>query len=331
MWRAIGDAVQGTSHVKMDIPCQDKVYSISTEDGIVAALADGAGSAKLSHFGAERVTRTVCEYLRDNFVRLVNDEDGISVKQELLDVLLKSIDELTDELQCERRELASTLLAIAIKEDEFILVHLGDGVIGYLRGRDLKVASTPDNGEFVNETVFTTSINAISSIQLKKGKLGEIMGFILMSDGPEVSLYNKKEKCLVDGIKNVMLSCSLLDENEAKQSISESLEETLKKRTVDDCSLMIIIDTERVIDQLLKDEAYKKRVCGIKNNNSSNTRSRLKFYDDLFEYISEPKNIDQISKHFHIDKKVVKRRMVRLEQYGLIQKIDGKYSGTIPF
>lgn len=42
------------------------------------------------------------------------------------------------------------LLLAAVSEERFLLVHIGDGVIGYLDGDTLKVASVPDNGEFAN-------------------------------------------------------------------------------------------------------------------------------------------------------------------------------------
>ncbi len=328
MWRPIGDAVQGTSHVKMNIPCQDKVYSINRGNGLAASLADGAGSASLSHFGAEAASMVASEFLVENFERLFNEEDGIAVKREIVDVVLDKIDELCEENQCERRELASTLLAVAIRDDSFILVHLGDGVIGYLKNDELKVASAPDNGEFANETVFTTSVNVLSSLKLIKGKLGEITGFVLMSDGPETSLYDKRERRVANGIKNVMLSCSLLDEESAKQVITDSLNGTIRTRTTDDCSLMLVVDKERVTNNLLQSSEYRKKICGIRSDRG---KARMDFYTELLEYIVEPKNIDQISKHFHIDKRVAKKRMDTLVRYGLIQLDNGKYKGLILF
>ena len=60
MWNVIQCAAQGRSHIKSDIPCQDKTYSAFDNDTQVIALADGAGSAKLSHYGAETVTKFIC-------------------------------------------------------------------------------------------------------------------------------------------------------------------------------------------------------------------------------------------------------------------------------
>ena len=331
MWRAVGGAVQGSSHLKSDIPCQDKIYKLEIDGGIIAALADGAGSAKLSHYGAERVTKTICEFIGNNYDRLFSEDDGKLVKQELIEFILNELETVCEEQQCEKKDLASTLLIVAIKNDTFILAHLGDGVIGYLKGEELRIASTPDNGEFVNETVFTTSANALSSLQLKKGILGEIIGFIMMSDGPEVSLYDKRTKQLANGIKNVMLSCSLLSVEEANENLHGILEDTLKKRTTDDCSLLFVVDKERVIKKLLSNEEYKRRICGISSNKSSKKKWTLKRFKELLEFIREPKTTDQIAKHFYTDKKYVKRKTQSLQQYGIIQFANDYYHSVITF
>ena len=67
MWSSVQCAVQGRSHVISNTPCQDKTFHMSEDDTEVIALADGAGSAKLSHFGAELVTKRICELLVKQF------------------------------------------------------------------------------------------------------------------------------------------------------------------------------------------------------------------------------------------------------------------------
>ena len=67
MWSVIKCAVQGLGHKDKDVPCQDKVYNL-TKNGVTAiALADGAGSAKFSHYGAELVTTYICEKFCNDF------------------------------------------------------------------------------------------------------------------------------------------------------------------------------------------------------------------------------------------------------------------------
>ena len=334
MWQAIGAAVQGTSHVKSNTPCQDKVWQLYTADGaLAAALADGAGSAKYSHFGAAAASKAACEYLGSNFDRLFNENDGVFVKNELLETILRKLDAVCNDIECERRELASTLLAVAVKDNKFILVHLGDGVIGYLKGDELKVASTPNNGEFVNETVFTTSSNALCSVQIKKGLLGEVTSFLFMSDGPEVSLYDKRERRLTESIKNIMLCCSLLAEGDAKAYLKGNLENALKKNTADDCSLMVIVNRDAVVRRLLQNNVFQQKVCGIKTKNPRKITKRLAVYSDLLAYLQEPKTLEQIAAHMGLKNGRGARMSIRsLVKYHVIeQKEGGLFSSSITF
>ena len=98
------------------------------------------------------------------------------------DMCLRYLENLTllaNNLKCGIKDLASTLLFVAIKENQFILGHVGDGIIGYLKHGQLKIASFPTNGEFPNETLFATSPNADSQMNIVKGELNAISGFVL--------------------------------------------------------------------------------------------------------------------------------------------------------
>lgn len=91
MWNAIQCAVQGRSHIKSGIPCQDKTYSVVDDNIQVIALADGAGSAKFSHYGAEAVTKFICLELVEKFDTYFATENGVAVKQEILERVLKNL------------------------------------------------------------------------------------------------------------------------------------------------------------------------------------------------------------------------------------------------
>src|SRR5690606_42119695 len=65
-------------------------------------------------------------------------------------------------LGCTFAELASTFLAVAVSAERFLVVHIGDGVIGYVKNGELRVISAPDNAEFANQTTFVTSPDAAS-------------------------------------------------------------------------------------------------------------------------------------------------------------------------
>jgi serine/threonine protein phosphatase PrpC len=64
-WKAIARYATGTSHKEQKIPCQDCGLYRIFKDVIVGAVADGAGSAKYSHFGAELAVETVIKCFAD--------------------------------------------------------------------------------------------------------------------------------------------------------------------------------------------------------------------------------------------------------------------------
>ena len=53
MWKRISGSVQGTSHVQLGIPCQDYCAVTISGETLIAACADGAGSAEFSQFGSK--------------------------------------------------------------------------------------------------------------------------------------------------------------------------------------------------------------------------------------------------------------------------------------
>lgn len=239
MWKLVHTSVQGRGHVRKNIPCQDKTYAISKNDVSTIVLADGAGSACYSHYGAECVTQIVGELLSDKFESYFQESNASLVKKNLVDNICQELRERAIDLNCDVKELASTLLAVAVKGEDFLIVHLGDGVIGYFRDGDLKVASHPDNGEFCNTTTFTTSSNAMHSMKLLKGQLNNITGFILFSDGTESCLYNSTTKTIVQSISNVFSDIQTEEIDTVENDLKETLEE-IKTRTLDDCSIAIM-------------------------------------------------------------------------------------------
>ncbi|WP_104684839.1 protein phosphatase 2C domain-containing protein [Helicobacter bizzozeronii] len=145
---------------------------------------------------------------------------------------------------CDLHDLASTLLVVAIKDDAFLLLHLGDGICGVLKGRELKVASHPDNGEFSNETIFTTSKDAALSAKVFKGKLSDknFTGFVLMSDGAGESFYKNKERTLVTMLQdymNVARAPGMRDQ--VQDSLKTLLKTRVKEKTTDDCSVIMLV------------------------------------------------------------------------------------------
>lgn len=327
MWNVIQCASQGRSHIKSDIPCQDKTYSAFDNDTQVIALADGAGSAKLSHYGAETVTKFVCSELTEKFDTYFSENDGASVKQQLIEGMLKSLSETANQLECEIKELASTLLFVAIKNNQFIIAHIGDGVVGYLKNDEMKIASQPENGEFANTTVFTTSKDAIMTMKLIKGSLGEIQGFVLMSDGTETSLYSKKERKLADVLKKIMQMSTIISVDKVQEQLEQSFENVIVKATTDDCSIAMLVKiNDNFKGYLQLDNRQKQKLLGL---NSSTSKKTIRRYDDILLYLQNNQSISKIARRIHLKQKYTKKYIDKLCMLNFIEKNGGCYHTII--
>ena len=241
MWNLLDSTRQGRSHVKQGTPCQDKTYCQSYDDVYVITLADGAGSARLSHYGAKCVTKCIADELGWNFESYWDETEARIAKERLFKEISESLQQIAGQYDCQLKDMASTLLAVAVKDERYIILHLGDGVIGYSKEGLLKVASAPNNGEFANTTVFTTSSDACSQMKVFRGLLNGINGFVLMSDGPEACLYDKKNNELANGLLQILEDASGEDLKEVSEGIEEAMDTVITKHTLDDCSLAFMV------------------------------------------------------------------------------------------
>lgn len=266
-WIGVGARCAGTSHKATGAPCQDAVGTIVDDNGVsVVVLADGAGSAKYSHYGAAYVVGRAAELAIEHFDEAFRARGSSEkFKQQLIEQLQIELARMarngfvvTDNagngtlVKCDMRELASTLLLVAVKDNLYISVHVGDGVIGaetsYYGQKRLTVIGKPENGEFANETVFVTSNSAVTDSKISTGAILErnrsIVGFIVMSDGPEAALYEKKSNRLAPSCSKLLKAASELDEKDMADQLRRTLEDVISQKTSDDCSIGILVRDE---------------------------------------------------------------------------------------
>ena len=148
MWKSVCCAVRGRGHETKDIPCQDKVWPEGKQSGAVSviALADGAGSAKFSHLGAECVVKSISNLVKTQFDKFISSQDATAVRKEIIQQLRQDLGKTAAEHECSLNDLASTMLVAAADDKHYLLIHIGDGVIGYLGNSGLNVATKPVNG-----------------------------------------------------------------------------------------------------------------------------------------------------------------------------------------
>ena len=145
----------------------------------------------------------------------------------------------------EIKDLSSTLQFIAVYYDEYIIVHIGDGVIGTLNNNDnLSVLSAPENGEYSHLTYFTSTLDS-KRVRIYRGKIKDINGLILMSDGVEESLYNYQTKELAPVTGEIIKWLDYGNEKEVSSALDENLKNVFAVKSSDDLSIAILRKTTK--------------------------------------------------------------------------------------
>jgi hypothetical protein len=237
--------VRGHGHLRDGTPVQDRTKYLSRGGVQVLCLADGAGSASHSEFGAQAVVDEACAMLVDRFSEFATSDDGARVKVELLDQLVSKLTNVADRHGVEPGDLASTFLCVAVSGERFLGAHVGDGVIGYMKNGELKVISAPDNSEFAYQTTFVTSGRALESMRLFRGSLDGVVGFILMSVGTGESLFDARTGELAGACAKLIAAVGAAPADLRKTSkytkrLRRMMDLKIRNATKDDCSIGIL-------------------------------------------------------------------------------------------
>lgn len=267
-WMSVAAAVRGRGHERDGRPCQDRVVSDgSIPTGI--ALADGAGSASHAEVGALCAADTALNVLRTS---PWDDEIGVRV----VDAVQAQIRDLADRMDVKARALSSTLLAVVVRDDQFLAVHVGDGVVGVRESDGLRVLSPPDNGEFANETYFVTGRSALDRVRVYRGSALDVDGFVLMSDGAAASFYDPKQNRLAPGVEKLGRGLSTHSPESVSSALIQALAQNARARTQDDCSLALLWKaTLRQSDLAARGGAFRRSFLGCRTQSSLEHRSSI--------------------------------------------------------
>lgn len=185
----------------------------------------------------------------DNIKELINDkiEENVQEGVEIEDGGVDMTSSADMNLEVKLHDFASTLLFVAIKGDKYVVGHLGDGIVGVFKvqkngEKTIEVLSYPENGEYANETFFTTSREAEKYLRISSSTVDTEEGFILMSDGAGESFYQNKTKELIPLVKQIMEDIrDIKNLDEVQKNVDALMENRVKHRTSDDCSIVCAV------------------------------------------------------------------------------------------
>ncbi|MBI4752719.1 MAG: protein phosphatase 2C domain-containing protein [Acidobacteria bacterium] len=170
-WRVSGTSVCGSSHLRHNQPCQDACqWQVVNSRWLVAAVADGAGSATHAEIGARLAVETVVAHLAAQITANQFEIEADAVLQtSLTDAFQMARLNLEQEAEVRGialRELATTLVAVVAHPELVAVAQIGDGAAVVKPQRLDPVALTiPQTGEYLNQTLFLSAPQALTQIQ----------------------------------------------------------------------------------------------------------------------------------------------------------------------
>jgi len=186
-WQVAAASKRGSRHEASGAGCEDAYQVVQTRLGVLAiAVADGAGSAEFAEAGAniasQRAAADVCTSLAQ-----VGDAPDDSTLERILEAAmaaaLAAVQTEAAKREVDYHELASTMILVIAHRDFIAAAQIGDGatVVADEAG-ELFSLTVPPPGEYLNETVFLTSSEALQTMQVRIWH-GQASGLAVFSDG----------------------------------------------------------------------------------------------------------------------------------------------------
>ena len=246
LWKVVAASVRGTSHERTGQPCQDAHYrDILPEGVLVVAIADGAGSAALGDVGADIATRTAVESVSSQITTQQLSEYTENWQPFMINALKASRTALEIEAakrEVKLRDLATTLILVVAMPELIVVAQVGDGaaVAGDTAGNVI-LLSTPQSGEYINQTNFLTSNGILESAQITVCR-GPIAHIAVFSDGLQMLALNMSEGTPHKPFFFPLFRfvAEVADETEAEEELKLFLRsKRVREQTDDDLTLLL--------------------------------------------------------------------------------------------
>lgn len=245
-WRVVAASVCGTSHARVKQLCQDAHHwQLLSDNLLVAAVADGAGSASQGKVGAMVAVETAIATISTKEVTedtLADDRQVQSLLTEALIAAKTAVEEEAAACHKQPQDLATTLILVFATPEVVAVAQIGDGLaVAKDKRGNLLALTVPDHGEYINQTNFLTSPRALESAQIRLWR-ESILNIGILTDGLQMLALN-----MVVGEPHKPFFLPLFDfvaNTEDKTVAKEQLvrflgSERITQRTDDDLTIII--------------------------------------------------------------------------------------------
>lgn len=261
-WCFVAASMAGTSHTSAGTLCQDRSLCSVLEtsgagDVLVAAVADGAGSAARGGDGAECSSRTFLDEI-ERFYALDPHPSSITrdTMSQWLRVLRNKLEVMAAEEELRLQDFAATLIVVVAETDYVAFFQIGDGAIvvsPYGDREQYSLVFHPQQGEYANSTRFVTDSDAETSFEFNARCGRDIEELALFSDGIQRMVLEYPECVPFSPFFQAAFGPLRAEASGRSLTLSRALEAFLAsprvcERTDDDTSL--VLATRRPIEAL---------------------------------------------------------------------------------
>ncbi|MEM7126413.1 MAG: PP2C family serine/threonine-protein phosphatase [Chloroflexota bacterium] len=202
-WQAIGASTVGISHRRTGQPCQDAFGSLNVDDEtVVAAVADGAGSAHFGQVGAQIGVQCTLELipslLADAYPQTLPKWQ--SLISHVVTTARTQVEHLAASKNQSARNYAATLLIVVAKAEWIVCGSIGDGAAIFQDAHSILYSlCPPQRGEYANATHFFVTPHAEDRLCVRLHDLGQANAPLSSNQVTQVAL-------LTDGLLELALN-----------------------------------------------------------------------------------------------------------------------------
>ncbi len=186
-WKMVAEHATGAAHLDLGCACQDRaVIDLCLDDerrliALVAAVADGAGSALEGEQGAQLATTAALRTLKCAAAACGTPAQAMDLVREAFVAARADIIESSQQQGIEMREFSTTLLVALVTPAFACFGQIGDGAIVFGDADDLALAFACEQ-EMVNVTDFVTDGSALDRLRMHCVER-RVERLAMMSDG----------------------------------------------------------------------------------------------------------------------------------------------------
>ena len=181
-WRVKGIQMTGKCHEENLPMGQDRICYTSKNGIAVIGVADGCSESKASDIGGKLLIEGIANYLTEYFEELYMAKYEKAAKN-VADKIRIWLSGLSGIMEADALDYASTLCMIAVDQERYVSLNLGDGCIGAWNQDKAKIISRPLNSFGRYTAYLTVDENIEGCIKIGRGDASKWDGFVILSDG----------------------------------------------------------------------------------------------------------------------------------------------------